>query len=105
LKRESSYRFLLLLASLAGLSEMATAVVLVMATRSGNTRVIRSRSVPGVSTVNLVTEHDGVGRAQICTYPTMIGLINKMRDGQLRLGPGEFHLVVVVEDPRPATEE
>ena len=34
--------------------------------------------LPDSSPVNLVTDKDGQGRVYVCTYPTMIGLIDTM---------------------------
>ena len=58
------------------------------------------KHLPGVSPVNLVTEKNEEGRVYISTYPTMMGLIDEMRDGQRRFGPGHFDLIVVDEAHR-----
>jgi type I restriction enzyme, R subunit len=50
--------------------------------------------------VNLVTERDQEGRVYISTYPTMMGLIDEMKDGVRRFGPGYFDLIVVDEAHR-----
>jgi len=52
------------------------------------------------SPVNLVTERDGEGRVFVSTYPTMMGLIDEVRDGQRRFGVGHFDLVVIDEAHR-----
>ena len=56
--------------------------------------------LPSSSPVNLVTERDGEGRVYVSTYPTMMGLINEMRDGRRRFGPGHFDLIVIDEAHR-----
>jgi len=58
------------------------------------------KQLPGVSPVNLVTERDQEGRVYICTYPTMMGLIDEMNDGVRRFGPGHFDLIIVDEAHR-----
>jgi type I restriction enzyme, R subunit len=58
------------------------------------------KHLPGVSPVNLVTEKDQEGRVYISTYPTMMGLIDEMKDGARRFGPGHFDLIVVDEAHR-----
>ncbi len=53
-----------------------------------------------VVTVNLVTEKVTDGRVYVCTYPTMMNLIEQ-RDGGIRVfGPGYFDLVVIDEAHR-----
>jgi type I restriction enzyme, R subunit len=56
--------------------------------------------LPSSSPVNLVTERDEQGRVYVCTYPTMMNLINDVRDGRRRFGPGHFDLVVIDEAHR-----
>jgi type I restriction enzyme, R subunit len=56
--------------------------------------------LPSSSPVNLVTERDEQGRVYVSTYPTMMGLINEVRDGRRRFGPGHFDLVVIDEAHR-----
>jgi type I restriction enzyme R subunit len=56
--------------------------------------------LPDVSPVNLVTERSHEGRVYISTYPTMMGLIDEMKDGERRFGPGHFDLIVVDEAHR-----
>jgi type I restriction enzyme R subunit len=58
------------------------------------------RHLPASSPVNLVTERDEDGRVYICTYQTMMGLIDEMKGGQKRFGPGFFDLVVIDEAHR-----
>jgi type I restriction enzyme R subunit len=56
--------------------------------------------LPSASPVNLVTERDESGRVYVCTYPTMMGLINEVHNGRRRFGPGHFDLVVIDEAHR-----
>ncbi|MGE0498455.1 MAG: DEAD/DEAH box helicase family protein [Ramlibacter sp.] len=56
--------------------------------------------LPEASPVNLVTERQAEGRVYVCTYPTMMGLINEARDGLRRFGVGHFDLIVVDEAHR-----
>jgi type I restriction enzyme R subunit len=58
------------------------------------------RHLPASSPVNLVTEREGESRVYISTYPTMMGLIDEMKDGQKRFGPGYFDLIVIDEAHR-----
>ncbi len=58
------------------------------------------RHLRSSSPVNLVTERDEDGRVYVCTYQTMMGLIDEMKDGQKRFGPGYFDLVVIDEAHR-----
>ncbi len=58
------------------------------------------RHLPAASPVNVVTERDQDGRVYVCTYQTMMGLIDEMKDGARRFGPGYFDLVVVDEAHR-----
>jgi type I restriction enzyme R subunit len=58
------------------------------------------RQLPSVAPVNLVTEPDGEGRVYISTYPTMMGLIDEMKDGVRRFSPGHFDLIIVDEAHR-----
>ena len=58
------------------------------------------KHLPGSSPVNLVTERDEEGRVYVCTYQTMMGLIDEMKDGRRRFGPGYFDLVVIDEAHR-----
>ena len=56
--------------------------------------------LPGASPVNLVTEKDTDGRVFVSTYPTMMGLIEEMRNGERRFGVGHFDLIVIDEAHR-----
>ncbi|AHE98692.1 restriction endonuclease subunit R [Thioalkalivibrio paradoxus ARh 1] len=60
--------------------------------------------LPESSPVNLVTEKDTEGRVYVCTYPTMMGMIDETRSdsggGQARFGVGHFDLVIIDEAHR-----
>ncbi len=56
--------------------------------------------LPDTAPVNLVTEKTTEGRVYLSTYPTMMNLIDEMRDGQKRFGVGHFDLVVIDEAHR-----
>jgi len=56
--------------------------------------------LPGVTTVNLVTEKATDGRVYVSTYPTMMNLIDDLDAGLRRFGPGYFDLVVIDEAHR-----
>ena len=56
--------------------------------------------LPDVTTVNLVTEKVADGRVYVCTYPTMMNLINDTDGGKRLFGPGYFDLVVIDEAHR-----
>jgi type I restriction enzyme R subunit len=58
--------------------------------------------LPSSSPLNLVTEKENTdSRVCICTYPTMMGLIDEMKaDGTRRFGAGHFDLVVIDEAHR-----
>lgn len=56
--------------------------------------------LPSSSPVNLVTDKDGEGRVYVSTYPTMMGLINEIKDGKRRFGVGYFDLIVIDEAHR-----
>jgi type I restriction enzyme R subunit len=58
------------------------------------------KHLPASSPVNLVSERDEDGRVYVCTYQTMMGLIDEMKHGQRRFGPGYFDLVVIDEAHR-----
>ncbi len=62
------------------------------------------RHLPESSPVNLVTEKDKSGRVHVCTYPTMMGLIDETRPGasgfEARFGVGHFDLVIIDEAHR-----
>ena len=56
--------------------------------------------LPESSPVNLVTEKKKTGRVYACTYPTMMGLIDEIRDGRSLFGVGHFDLVIIDEAHR-----
>jgi len=56
--------------------------------------------LPENNPVNLVTEKDTEGRIYVSTYPTMMGLIDEVTDGQRRFGPGHFDLIIIDEAHR-----
>lgn len=56
--------------------------------------------LPEASPVNLVTEKDGQGRVFVCTYPTMMGLIDQSDGDLARFGVGHFDLVIIDEAHR-----
>ncbi len=60
--------------------------------------------LPDASPVNLVTDKTAEGRVYVCTYPTLMGLINDVTDtsrgGHRRFGVGHFDLIVVDEAHR-----
>ena len=56
--------------------------------------------LPASSPVNLVTEKDKSGRVYVCTYPTMMGLINETTGTEARFGVGHFDLVIIDEAHR-----
>jgi hypothetical protein len=56
--------------------------------------------LPDATTVNLVTEKITDGRVYVCTYPTMMNLINDTDSGLRKFGPGYFDLVVIDEAHR-----
>jgi type I restriction enzyme, R subunit len=58
------------------------------------------RHLPDASPVNLVTEKNAEGRVYVSTYPTMMGLIDEMADGQRRFGVWHFDLVIIDEAHR-----
>lgn len=58
------------------------------------------KHLPAVTTVNLVTEKITDGRVYVCTYPTMMNLINDADGGLRTFGPGYFDLVIIDEAHR-----
>lgn len=56
--------------------------------------------LPHAAPVNLVTDKDAEGRIYVSTYPTMVGLIDSMRNGVRRFGSGHFDLLVIDEAHR-----
>ncbi|OZD86020.1 restriction endonuclease subunit R [Rhodococcus sp. 05-339-2] len=57
-------------------------------------------SLPSATTVNLVTEKSADGRVYVCTYPTMLNLINGVEGDLRKFGPGYFDLIVIDEAHR-----
>jgi type I restriction enzyme R subunit len=58
------------------------------------------KHLPESSPVNLVTEKDKDGRVYVCTYPTMLNLIDITDQGQARFGVGYFDLIIIDEAHR-----
>ena len=56
--------------------------------------------LPQSSPVNLVTEKNATGRVYVCTYPTMMGLINETTGSEARFSVGHFDLVIIDEAHR-----
>ncbi len=56
--------------------------------------------LPDSSPVNLVTENNTEGRVYVCTYPTMMGLIDVTDGGTARFGIGHFDLIIIDEAHR-----
>ncbi len=56
--------------------------------------------LPESSPVNLVTDKEAEGRVFVCTYPTMMGLIDTTDGEAARFGPGHFDLVIIDEAHR-----
>ena len=56
--------------------------------------------LPESSPVNLVTEKDMEGRVYVCTYPTMMGLIDETKGDTARFGVGHFDMVIIDEAHR-----
>ncbi|MDX1743527.1 MAG: DEAD/DEAH box helicase family protein, partial [Ruegeria sp.] len=62
--------------------------------------------LPATPSANLLERHDPArndhsgARVFLSTYPTMMGLIDEMKDGQKRFGPGHFDLIVIDEAHR-----
>ncbi len=56
--------------------------------------------LPEASPVNLVTGKDADGRVYVCTYPTMMGMIDETKAGVARFGVGHFDLVIIDEAHR-----
>ena len=56
--------------------------------------------LPESSPVNLVTEKDKAGRVYVCTYPTMMGLIDETTGTEARFAVGHFDLVIIDEAHR-----
>lgn len=58
------------------------------------------KHLPDSSPVNLVTEKNTEGRVYVCTYPTMMGLIDITDGGAARFGVGHFDLIIIDEAHR-----
>lgn len=62
--------------------------------------------IPTTPSANLIEKHDSKkndhngARVCVATYPTMMGLIDEMQNGQKRYGPGHFDLIVIDEAHR-----
>lgn len=57
--------------------------------------------LPDSNAVNLITDRKASGsRVYVCTYPTMMNLINEMEDDKRRFSIGHFDLVVIDEAHR-----
>jgi type I restriction enzyme R subunit len=56
--------------------------------------------LPESSPVNLVSEKETEGRVYVCTYPTMMGMIDETKSGEARFGVGHFDLVIIDEAHR-----
>jgi type I restriction enzyme R subunit len=62
--------------------------------------------LPTSPSANLLERHDprkndhSAARVCLSTYPTMMGLIDEMKDGARRFGPGHFDLIVIDEAHR-----
>ena len=62
--------------------------------------------IPTTPSANLIEKHDtkkndhSGARVCVATYPTMMGLIDEMQNGQKRYGPGHFDLIVIDEAHR-----
>lgn len=62
--------------------------------------------LPSAPSANLLQSHDPTqnnhASARVClsTYPTMMGLIDEMKGGEKRFGPGHFDLIVIDEAHR-----
>ncbi|WP_151481863.1 DEAD/DEAH box helicase family protein [Streptomyces albicerus] len=56
--------------------------------------------LPGVPTINLLTEKNPEARVYVSTYPTMMGLIDETSDDLRVFGPGYFDLIVIDEAHR-----
>ncbi|MDO6732907.1 DEAD/DEAH box helicase family protein [Marinovum sp. 2_MG-2023] len=62
--------------------------------------------LPATPSANLLERHDPArndhsgGRVFLSTYPTMMGLIDEIKGGEKRFGPGHFDLIVIDEAHR-----
>lgn len=58
------------------------------------------KHLPESSPVNLVTEKHKDGRVYVCTYPTMMGMIDETKGNEARFGVGHFDLIIIDEAHR-----
>lgn len=64
------------------------------------------RHLSSAPSANLIEKHDpkkndhNGARVCVATYPTMMGLIDEMQNGQRKYGPGHFDLIVIDEAHR-----
>ena len=56
--------------------------------------------LPSANVVNLVKDKTEEGRVYVCTYPTMMGLIDGKSDDTRKFGVGHFDLIVIDEAHR-----
>jgi type I restriction enzyme R subunit len=56
--------------------------------------------LPEASPVNLVTDKNGQGRVYVCTYPTMMGLIDATQGSEAKFSVGHFDLIIIDEAHR-----
>lgn len=62
--------------------------------------------LPSAPSANLIEKHDpkkndhNGARVCVATYPTMMGLIDEVQNGQRKYGPGHFDLIVIDEAHR-----
>lgn len=62
--------------------------------------------LPSAPSANLIEKHDpkkndhNGARVCVATYPTMMGLIDEMQNGQRKYGPGHFDLIIIDEAHR-----
>ncbi len=57
--------------------------------------------LPGCNAVNLVLEQEeATSRVYVSTYPTIMGMIDDLKSGRRRFGPGHFDMVVIDEAHR-----
>ncbi|HPJ27041.1 MAG TPA: DEAD/DEAH box helicase family protein, partial [Synergistaceae bacterium] len=58
------------------------------------------KHLPDSTTVNLITEKNAPGQIFVCTYPTMMGLLEECPGDMPRFGVGYFDLVIIDEAHR-----
>jgi type I restriction enzyme, R subunit len=64
------------------------------------------KHLPSAPSANLIEKHDpkkndhNGARVCVATYPTMMGLIDEMQNGQRKYGPGHFDLIIIDEAHR-----